>query len=64
MGKTSLPHLQPLGPYEALPRPVKFYLVLICPTTITILFNKTCFININIFDEITTKFILSNQTNF
>ena len=63
-GKTSLPHLQPLGPYEALPRPVKFYFVLICPTIITILFNRTCFIDINIFDEITIKFIPSNQTIF
>ena len=32
-------------------------------TTITIFFNKTCFINKNIL-EITNKFIPLNQTNF
>ena len=32
------------------------------PTTITIVFNKTCLVNKNII-EITNKFILLNQTN-
>ena len=53
----------PLGPHEALTYFVKLYFLLIFLTTITIFFNKTYFINKNIF-EITTKFISSNQTKF
>ena len=53
----------PLGPHEALTYLVKLYFLLIFLTTITIFFNKTYFINKNIL-EITTKFILSNQTKF
>ena len=43
--------------------PCKTLLLVNLPTTITIVFNKTCFINKNIL-EITNKFIPSNQTNF
>ena len=50
--KTSLSHPHPMGPTP----PCKIYFVLICTTIITISFNKTCFININIL-EIATKFI-------
>ena len=45
----------------ALPR--KTLLFVNFPTTITIVFNKTCFINKNIL-KITNNFIPSNQTNF
>ena len=38
--KIFLPHLQPLGPCEAPPHPVKFYFLLICPTTSTIFLMK------------------------
>ena len=61
--KLPYPITTPQSPGKAPPHSVKFYFVLICPTIITTLFNKTCIININIF-EITTKFIPSNQTNF
>ena len=53
----------PWGPCKTPPCSVKFYFVLICTTISTNLFNKTCIININIF-EITTKSIPLNQTNF
>ena len=62
-GKIFLSHSYPLGPHEAATHPVKLYFLLICPATITIFFNKLCFINENIL-EITTKFISSNQTIF
>ena len=59
-GKTFSPHSRPLGPREALSHPIKLYFLLICPTTSTVFFNETYFINKNIL-EITTKFIPSNQ---
>ena len=40
MEKLFLPHLQPLGPHEAPPHPIKFYFLLICPTTSTISLMK------------------------
>ena len=43
--------------------PCKTLLLVNLSTTITIVFNKTCFINKNIL-EITNKFIPTNQTNF
>ena len=49
-GNTFSPHPRPLGPREAPPRPVKLYFLLICPTTSTIFFNETYFINKNIFE--------------
>ena len=55
-----LPYLRPLGPCEVPSHFVKFYFLLICLTISTNFFNKTYFINKNIF-EITTKFIPSNQ---
>ena len=61
--KTFSPHPCPLGPREAPPYPVKLYFLLICPTTNTIFFNETYFINKNIL-TITTKFISLNQINF
>ena len=63
-GKIFLPHPRYLGSCETLPYPIKLYFLLICPHNYyNFFFNKTCFINKNIF-EITTKFILSNQINF
>ena len=41
----------------------KILLLVNLPTTITIVFNKTCFVNKNIL-KINNKFIPSNQTNF
>ena len=50
--------------YVFRPAPSRKTLLLVnLPTTITIVFNKTCFVNKNIL-EITNKFIPSNQTNF
>ena len=43
--------------------PVKLYFFVNLSRTITIVFNKTSFVNKNIF-EITNKSIPSNQTNF
>ena len=63
MGKTFPPHPHPLGPRKAPPHPVKLYFLIICPTTSTIFFNETYFIDKNIL-EITTEFIPSNQINF
>ena len=40
MEKIFLPHLQPLGPREASSHPVKFYFLLIFPTTSTIFLMK------------------------
>ena len=62
-GKTFPPHPRPLGPREAPPHSIKLYFLIICPTTSTIFFNETYFIDKNIL-EITTKFIPSNQINF
>ena len=45
------------------PHPIKLFFLLICPTTSTIFFKETYFINKNIL-KITTKFIQSNQINF
>ena len=56
----------PIPPLGALRRPApprKTLLLVNLPTTITIVFNKTYFVNKNIL-EITNKFIPSNQTNF
>ena len=58
-----LPHLRPLGPCEVPSYFVKLYFLLICLTISTNFFNKTYFINKNIF-EIKTKFIPSNKINF
>ena len=52
-----------LGPREVPSHCIKLYFLLIYPTTSTIFFNETYFINKNI-PEITTKFIPSNQINF
>ena len=62
-GNTFSPYPRPVGPYEAPLHPVKLYFLLICPTTSTIFFNETYFINKNTL-EITTKIISSNQINF
>ena len=48
---------------RSLAPPHKTLLLVNLPTTITIVFNKTCFVNKNVL-ETTNKFILSNQTNF
>ena len=53
----------PLGAPRSPTPPRKALLLVNLPTTITIVFNKTYFINKNIL-EITNKFIPSNQTNF
>ena len=58
-GKLSHPISTPWG----LAPPGKTLFLLIFPTTSTIFFNETYFIDKNIF-EITTKFIQSNQINF
>ena len=58
--------LAPSPPPGALRNPTSLYKTLLLvnlPITITIIFNKTYFINKNIL-EITNKFISSNQTNF
>ena len=47
---TFSPHPCPLGPREATPCPVKLYFLLICPTTSTIFFYETYFINKNILE--------------
>ena len=39
--KIFLPHSHPLGPHEVLPHSIKLYFLIICPTTITIFFDKT-----------------------
>ena len=58
MGKIFLLHSSPLGPVK--PFPIHKTLLLVnLPTTVTIIFNKTCFVNKNIL-EIKNKFILSN----
>ena len=62
MEKIFLPHPYPKGPCKAPPHLVKLCMS-ICSTTIIYFSNKTYFINKNIL-EITTKFIISNQTNF
>ena len=62
-GKTFSSHPRPLGPRETPSHLVKLYFLIICPTTSTIFFNETYFIDKNIL-EITTKFIPSNQINF
>ena len=61
--KTFSTHPRPLEPHEAPPHLIKFYFLLIFPTTSTNFFYETYFINTNIL-EITTKFIPSNQINF
>ena len=53
----------PLGAPQSLASPRKTQLLVNFPTTIIIIFNKTCFLNKNKI-EITNKFIPSNQTNF
>ena len=53
----------PLGVLQSPVPPRKTLLLVNLSTTIKIVFNKTNFINKNIF-EITNKFIPSNQTNF
>ena len=53
----------PLGTPQTSTLSRKTLLLINLPTTITIVFNKTCFINKNIL-EITNKFISSYQTNF
>ena len=63
MGKFFFPHPYPLGLHEAPPPPRKTLFLVNLSTTITIVFNKTFFINKNIL-EITNEFIPSNQTNF
>ena len=62
-GKNFLASLSPMGPCKAPPHLVKLYFLFIFPITITIFFNKTCFIN-KIILKIITKFIPLNQTNF
>ena len=52
-----------LGASQSLVLFRKTLLLVNLPTTITIIFNKTCFFNKNKI-EITNKFIPSNQTNF
>ena len=52
-----------LGALQSPAPPRKTLFLVNLPTTITIVFNKTSFMNKNIF-EITNKFISSNQTNF
>ena len=52
-----------LGASQSLAPSRKTLLLVNLSTTITIVFNKICFINKNIL-KITNKFILSNQTNF
>ena len=52
-----------LGTLQSPVPPCKTLLHVNLPTTITIVFNKTCFVNKNIL-EITNKFLPSNQTNF
>ena len=47
---TFSPYPRPLGPREASPRPLKLYFLLIFPTTSTIFFNETYFINKNILE--------------
>ena len=61
--KIFLPYSCPLGPCEALDPPCKTLLFVNFPYNYYNFFNKICFINENILD-ITTKFILSNQTIF
>ena len=53
----------PLGALQSPAPPHKTLLLVNFPTTIAIIFNKTCFVNKNIL-EINNKFIPSNQTNF
>ena len=53
----------PLEPLQNPALPRKTLLLVNLPTTITIVFNKTCFVNKNIL-KITNNFIPSNQTNF
>ena len=62
MKETSLHHPCPLGLAGPTP-PCKILLYVNFPHNYYIFFNKTCFININIF-RITTKFITPNKTNF
>ena len=52
-----------LGALQSLAPPRKTLLLVNLPITITIVFNKNCFINKYIL-EITNNFISSNQTNF
>ena len=52
-----------LGALRSLAPPRKTLLLVNLPITITIVFNKNCFINKYIL-EITNNFISSNQTNF
>ena len=62
MGKISCP-FPPLGAPRSPAPPRKTLLLVNLLTSITITFNKTCFVSKNIF-EITNKFIRSNQINF
>ena len=39
-GNTFSPHPRPLGPREALPHPIKLYILLICPTISAIFLMK------------------------
>ena len=58
--------LTPSPPLKASQNPIpprKTLLLVNLPTTITIIFNKTCFVNKNIL-KITNKFIPSNQIKF
>ena len=66
MGKTFSSHPRPLGPRQLHPTSpylVKFYFLLICPTTNTIFLMKLISL-IKIYLKITTKFFSSNQINF
>ena len=62
-GKIFLTLSLPLGALQSPTPPCKTLLFVNLPTTIIIVFNKTYFVNKNIF-EITNKFIPLNQTNF
>ena len=62
-GKNLLTPFPLLGAPQS-PTPSHKILILVnLPTTITIDYSKTCFVNKNIL-KITNKFIASNQTNF
>ena len=62
-GKIFLTAFLPLRAPKSPTPTLKTFLLVNLPTTITIFYSKTFFINKNIL-EITNKFILSNQTNF
>ena len=62
-GENFLTPSLPLGAPRRPTPPHKTLLLVNLPSTITIVFNKTCFVSKNIL-EITNKLIPSNQTNF